>query len=175
MNLKNIKKNTALKFLRKNSGITSNNANISKKEIKKVGVLADEDLFKTYDFRRKLADNFGINTDDFTIILYQRIKNVTLSQEFETFSDKDFGRYGKIKGSTVQNFVQTKFDLLINYCGHDNIMAQVASFHSKAILKAGFNSEELNFYDISIKIDANKVDTFNSELTKYLQIMKLIK
>jgi hypothetical protein len=175
MNLKNIKRNKALKFLRKQGKITNNNANVSKKEIKKVGVLADENLFKTYDFRKKLAENFGIKTDDFTIILYQNVKNVTLSQEFETFSDKDFGMGGKIKGTVVQNFVQTKFDLLINYCAYENVMAQVASYHSKAILKAGFNSEELNFYDISIQIDANKVDTFNAELTKYLQILKLIK
>ncbi len=175
MNLKNIKKNTSLKFLLKNNSKSNNNANISKKEIKKVGILANEDLFKTYDFRKKLAENFGIKTDDFTIILYQKVKNVTLSQEFETFCDKDFGMNAKIKGDTVQNFVQKKFDLLINYCNEENIMAQVASFHSKAILKAGFNSEELNFYDISIQIDSNKIDTFNAELTKYLQILKLIK
>ena len=174
MNLKNIKKKTALKFLRKNCTVANKNAGITKNKIKKVGILADEELFKTYDFRKKLAENFGIKEDDFSIILYQKIKNITLSQEFETFADKDFGMYGKMKGDTIQNFARTKFDLLINYCGQDNIFAQVASFESKAILKAGFNLEDLNFYDISIQIDSNKIDTFNVELTKYLQILKLI-
>lgn len=174
MNLKNIKKNTALKFLRKHAVAGKINPAVSKKKIYKVGILAEQDLFNTYDFRKKLSENFRIPATDFKILLYQKGKYVESLQDLEPFSIKDFGFFGKIKCENVKNFTENNFDLLINYCAQDNVMAQVVSFQSKAILKAGIHLEEFNLYDISIRVEANKIDTFNMELTKYLQILNLL-
>jgi len=174
MNIKNLKKNTAIKFLQKNVILGKNKKYTSEGKIKKVGIIVEEDLLKTYDFRKKLSESFGISMNDFKILLFQKNSKSEVLTDFETFSNKDFGMFGKIKTEIIKNFVKSDFDLFINYCPQDNIMAQVVSFQSQAVLKAGFSLEKLNFYDISIKIEANKIDTFNTELIKYLEILKLI-
>jgi hypothetical protein len=175
MNLKKIKKNTALKFLRKHAATEKIKPAVSGNIIYKVGILAEEDLFNTYDFRKELSENFKIPANDFKILLFQKRKNIESLHDLEYFSFDDFGFFGKIKGENVKDFTQNNFDLLINYCAQDNILALVASFQSNAILKAGFKMEEFNLYDISISVEVNKIDTFNAELTKYLQILNLIK
>ena len=45
---------------------------------------------------------------------------------------------------------------------------------SLARLKVGYDHPNNLFNDISIKIKGNQLDTFNAELVKYLEILKLI-
>ena len=88
--------------------------------------------------------------------------------------EKNFGFNAKIKSEALSKFVDTKFDLLINYCNPELLFPKVIMLKSKAQLKAGFDAESNFFNDISVKTPGNDIDTFNAELVKYLQILKLI-
>ena len=90
-------------------------------------------------------------------------------------NEYSFGLYGKIKSPALANFVEKKFDLLINYCEANLIYDQIIMIRSVAGLKVGFEHENNHFNDISFRVDGNKIDTFNNELIKYLEILKLIK
>ena len=108
-------------------------------------------------------------------MLFRNTKEEDKAKTYDIISHKDFGFYGNIKGESLRSFVDTEFDILINYCHVDHILSQVASFRSSAALKVSFKNEEFDFYNILLDIEENKIDTFNNELTKYLKILSFIK
>ena len=175
MNLKGFKKKSALKFLKKNEKNNKFNLKSSLQKIQKVGILAEADLFKTYDFTKKLSESLDVNQNGFNILLFQNVKANKLMDSYESFTEKDFGMYGKIKGASLNSFIDSEFDLLINYCPVGSIFSHVVSLRSKAKIKVSFENDEFDFYDISVNIEGNRIDTFNEELTKYLHILKLLK
>jgi len=175
MDVLNLKSKTAYKFIKNNSKKSNKSNKKTIDKIKRVGVLARADLFRTYDFTKKLIDEIGLREHNIEVALLDDVMPNETIEIYNVYTDKAFGLYGKIKDSGLKKFVDTKFDLLINYCGSDDIFAFVICFKSKAAIKAGFEYENFNFNDISIKITGNKIDTFNDELIKYLGILKLIK
>lgn len=174
MNLKRVKKNFVVKYLKSNVRTRGLDKLDTLNKISKVGILAESDLFRTYDFTRNLSSNFGLELNNFDIILYQNSKTREVMDGYSYFSEKDFSLLGKIGGKNLKDFVDTKFDLLINYCTHEDVFSEYVCVRSKAKLVAGFKNETYDNYDISIKIESNKIDTFNEELTKYLQIFKVL-
>lgn len=174
MNLKIVKKNFVLRYLKSNIRTRGLDKLDTLRKISKVGILAETDLFQTYDFTKNLSTNLGLDTNDFNIILYENSKIIENLGNYLYFSEKDFGMFGKISGKDLKNFVGTEFDLLINYCTHEDVFSEMVCIKSKAKLVAGFKSKTYDNYDISIKIESNKIDTFNEELTKYLQILKVL-
>ena len=72
-------------------------------------------------------------------------------------------------------FVDSNYDLLINYCSSDSIYVSLVAVRSKAKFKVGFANETLqDLYDFMISVEGNKIDVFNDELAKYLQILDLL-
>ena len=174
MNLKIIKEKVILKYLKSNSRIRNVDNGEDLRKINKVGILAESELFQTYDFTKSLSVNFGLDIENFEIILYQNSKINDNLINYGHFSEKDFSMFGKMAGEDLKKFAAKKFDLLINYCTHEDVFSEVLCVKSKAKLVAGFKSKTYDNYDISINIESNKIDTFNEELTKYLQILKVL-
>ena len=174
MNLKGIKKNTALKYLMKHQNDTAKQSSIRIEQLKTVGIIADEELFKAYDFTKKLSTDLGIKVSDIEVILFQKTKSKKSLDYFEFFSDKSFNMFGKIKDKDLKRFMEKEFDLLINYCDQDNVFAHIVSFQSNAKMKASLKNENISFYQLRIDIQGNKINTFNEEIIKYLKILNLI-
>jgi hypothetical protein len=175
MDLFGLKAKTAAKFI-KNQG---QNPDSEKKNppsrIKSVGALADIDLFRNYDFTRKLIESFELAPNQVRVALVDPSgKNQNTLDAPEAFGEDSFGLYGKIKNATLEEFVEKEFDLLVNYSGTDWVFSEVILTRSKARLKAGFGADDAGWQDISIKIPGNKMDTFHEELVKYLRIMNLL-
>jgi len=173
MNLKGFKKNTVLKFIKKQID-ANENQRIALKKIENVGILADYDLYNTYDFTKFLCEKIDIRNSDIKLYLYQEKDLHENHENYKFFNDKSINLRGKIKDLKVKHFVNKEFDLLINYCKQDNIFAHLIALESKAKLKVSFETDELKIYDVSIDIEENKIDTFNTELVKYLHILKLV-
>ena len=109
------------------------------------------------------------------IIIFENLKDDFVTQHYNTFTEKDFGIYGKIKAQNVLGFIDSPYDLLINYCSYDSIFANIVTIRSKAKFKVGFAHEsQQDIYDFMISVEGNKLDIFNDELAKYLQILKLL-
>ena len=174
MGILNLKNKTAHKFIKNQSKKTKNREKIKVDIIKSVGIIAKADLFKAYDFTNKLNQELGLPKNAIKVVLFDHSSSENSVENYYIFSEKSFGLYGKIKEDKLKDFVNTRFDLLINYCDSDNVYAQISSIRSKAKLKAGFDHDYSNFNDITIKIIGNKIDTFNNELIKYLQILNLL-
>jgi len=175
MNFASLKKNTALKFNNKEFKKLKENNTKAPEFIETIGVLADSRLFGSYDISRNLSQKLGKPHKNFEIIIFENLKDDFVSQHYNTFSEKDFGMFGKIKAQNLIGFVDEKYDLLINYCNSDSVFANVVALRSKAKFKVSFASESIaNLYDFTIAVDGNKIDIFNDELAKYLQILELI-
>ncbi len=175
MNFTGLKKKTAFQFYEKQlKKLKKESTNIPER-IKTIGVLADSRLFGSYDISRNLSQKLNLPHKNFEIIIFENLKDDFVTQHYNTFSEKDFGMYGKIKTKSVKSFVDTNYDLLINYCNLNSVFANIVAVQSKAKFKVGFADEQLeDLYDFMIVIEGNKIDIFNDELAKYLQILELI-
>lgn len=175
MNFTGLKKKTAFQFYEKQLKKIKKNSESVPKTINTIGVLADSRLFGSYDISRNLSQKLNLPHKNFEIIIFENLKDDFVTQHYNTFSEKDFGMYGKIKTKNVKGFVDTDYDLLINYCSFDSVFANIIAVQSKAKFKVGFADEKLeDLYDFMIAIEGNKIDIFNDELAKYLQILELI-
>lgn len=140
-----------------------------------IGVLADSRLFGSYDISRNLSQKLGKPHKDFEIIIFENLKDDFVTQHYNTFSEKDFGMYAKLKAENLKGFVDTRYDLLINYCHPESIHGNVIALKSRAKFKVSFADERIaDMYNFTIAVDTNKIDVFNDELAKYLQILELI-
>jgi len=143
--------------------------------ILRVGVLADSRLFGSYDISRNLSQKFDMPHNRIDILIFENVKDDYVKQHYNTFSDKDFGMYGKIKVPNVADFIEHRFDILINYCNDKSMYTNLVALKSRAKFKIGFADTDLqNIYDFMIAVDGNKIDIFNEELIRYLKILNLI-
>jgi len=174
MGFTGLKKKSAIQSLEKQLKKLKSNDLVPTK-IEKIGVLANSRLFGSYDITRNLRQKLGISEQKrIEIIIYENVKDDFVTQHYSTFTDKDFGMYGKAKGSVV-GFVAGNYDLLINYCNHESVYTNLIALQTKAKFKVGFFDETMqSVYDFTIDIEGNKVDIFNDELAKYLKILKLV-
>jgi hypothetical protein len=175
MGILNLKKKTAFKFIKNKQNNRPEEKKTAVREINKVGVLAEIGLFQTYDFTKRLCSELGIEEEEMTVFLFDKSAKDNSLGTTKVCNENSFGLYGKIKSPALTNFVEKKFDLLINYCEANLIYDQIIMIRSEASLKVGFEHESNHFNDISFKVEGNKIDTFNNELVKYLEILKLIK
>tara|TARA_R110002073_G_scaffold40547_1_gene114821 strand:- start:29778 stop:30305 length:528 start_codon:yes stop_codon:yes gene_type:complete len=175
MNLTSLKKNTIQKFYEKELKKQKKANSKTLKSIETIGVLASSRLFGSYDISRNLSQKLNKPHKNFEIIIFENLKDDFVTQHYNTFSEKDFGMYGKVKTENLIGFMDTKYDLLINYCGPESLFTNLVALRSNATFKVSYaNDAVADIYDFTIVVDGNKVDVFNDELAKYLEILKLI-
>jgi len=175
MDIFGLRAKTADKFIKKRGQNPVGEKKSPPERIRSIGVVADLDLFRIYDFTGKLVEDFGLAPNQVQLVLLDPSGRIRDSLEApESFDQESFGLYGKIKNPALDEFLNREFDLLINYSSTEWIFTKVVLIRSQARLKAGFDSEKGDWQDISIKVPANDIDTFHKELIKYLKIMNLI-
>ena len=175
MGILNLNNKTADKFIKNQRKASGSSKEIKVKIIKRVGVLAELALYQTYDFTKRLSEGLHLEPDDLKIVLFDPTGKGEPDGHYRSCDEKHFGLNGKIKSEILNKFVSRDFDLLINYCDPELLFPKVIMLRSAAQIIAGFDHESNFFNDISIKTTGNDIDTFNEELAKYLQILKLIK
>ena len=174
MGLLNLKNTTAHKFIKKQRKAITLNREFDLSSINRVGVLAELSLIQTYDFTKRLSQGLNLRQEDMKVFLFDTVGKGQAPEFYGMCDEKSFGFNAKIKSEALNKFVNREFDLLINYCDPELLFPKVIMLKSKAHLRAGFEDETNFFNDISVKTPANDIDTFNAELVKYLQILKLI-
>ncbi|PID71135.1 MAG: hypothetical protein CR985_01315 [Flavobacteriales bacterium] len=175
MSLKGLKRKSANSYYLKQLKKFKKDDPVLIKKIDNIGILANSRLFGSYDITRNLSQKFNLPSRCFEVIIFEDLKDDFVSQHYNTFTEKDLGMFGKAKAPNVVDFIDTEFDLLINYCPVTEIYTNILTMRSKAKLKVSFASEEmLKIYDFTIDVQGNKIDVFNDELAKYLKIFKFI-
>jgi len=158
-------KNTLNKSLRNVKGIAFS------APIKTVGLFVDESYFFEKDsLINKIIAN-GILAENIKVIVYKEVvkKNEEYSQP--TFGLKNFNFKGEITQESINNFINEKFDLLINYYDVEKPILLLVSNNSRAKFKVGFSSVDKRLNHLMININAENYKVFTHELFRYLKIL----
>jgi len=158
---KSLKKNL---HLDKNEVFTSN--------IQTIGLLIDESKFKHSKELIKELISHGIAPDNIQIVAYRdKIKKKKTYSRL-TFSKKDINWNGEIATVFLNEFIETKFDLLIGYYDTEKPILMLVNAKSKAKFKVGFSSVDERINRWMINTDIENYAIFVSELFKYLKSLK---
>lgn len=167
--IKNIlSKNKVKNKLSNVSNLTNN------KLIKTVGIIFDETYFHQKEALIQELVQRGILEEDIQILIFRDMikKNETFTWPF--FSNKNLNWDATFNKTEVNNFINTPFDLLINYYDVEKSALILVSHLSKADFKTGFSSidKRLNHFMIDTPVENYKV--FTNELFLYLKILNKI-
>lgn len=92
--------------------------------------------------------------------------------EFDFFTRKDLSRFYKPGGTTVKNFINDDFDILIDLTNEQVIPLRYILNYSKAKFKVGNYSEENEpFYDLMINMKKYNMVDFIDQVNHYLKII----
>ncbi|PCI35625.1 MAG: hypothetical protein COB60_02595 [Flavobacteriaceae bacterium] len=155
------------------SGNTKNQE-IKPHKITKIGVLLN-DKIEGPSVVNNLVKVFGFDKKQITFLVHKPQLDVKKEANSEgMFGNADFGWYGSIKNPLVKDFVQSDFDLLINYSAKSNLYIDVLVLLSKASFKVSHAGNKDDLYDLVVATGLKDVSTLNEEAKKYLQILKKI-
>lgn len=163
-------------FLKKNvtKRLATQNLTSSKDKILTVGVLVDETYFNETPQLLERIVSQGIQKNNISILVYKdKIKKKELINEpFLTL--KNISYSGEIEKKEVNNFVNTPFDLLINYYDINKSALLLLSIKSQAKFKVGFDTVDKRVNHFIIKTLVEDFNEFVLELFKYLKILNKI-
>ena len=126
--------------------------------------------FENLKYIQKVFDLSNIQFDIFTF----KEKNGHYNELPGIVADKNiFSVFGKIKTPEIQEFLEKKYDLLLDFTGMPNLYEKYLSLAIKASFRVGYiNDDEL--YDLMLDIPKKNIKLFADETVKYLKIIKLI-
>ena len=137
-------------------------------QVASIGILTSEEFYRVEDFQSRISE-YLLPSRVKTYCFIRHDKTPKISSPF--FTEKDFNWKGNVVESELQNFLDTKFDLLIGYFPKKNLFLEYASILSKASFKAGFSGIHSQLFDLEIMISEDNLDGFFFELHKYLKIL----
>lgn len=142
--------------------------------IKTIGIVLDETYFHEKEALIKELVSNGIEESNISILVFKnRIKKNEIL-DYSYFSFKDLNWNAAFDKEEVNNFVNQKFDLLINYYDTEKSALLLLTHLSKANFKIGFASVDKRLNHFMIDTNAENYKVFIDELFKYLKILNKI-
>jgi len=84
-----------------------------------------------------------------------------------------FNGFGKLKSPEIIEFLEKKYDILLDFTNLTNDYEQFFSLSIQANCRIGyFNEEEL--YDLMLEIPVGDIQNFATESKRYLKIMGIL-
>jgi len=172
MALFNIKENSIQKKINKlQKELTKHSVTI--KPIKKIAILNNPASKLSFDNLKLVQKSLGLDSSQFDIFTfkekndhYNELRGIVASKEV-------FSSFGKIKSPEIQEFLDQKYDLLIDFTGTSNLYEKYFSFAIQANCRVGyFNEEEI--YDLMLNVPIGDIKNFAVETARYLKIVGLI-
>lgn len=172
MFLKRFKEKSNQKYI--NKILDSRNANVNGRPINSVGIVVDYDEFNDYEVFRKFFKSININENKVKFIGFIRNEKELPNSWDSFYHSKEFGWHGNMTNVVLQEFVDTEFDMLISYTKSNSYELNVVPALSKANFKVGIADHDERLHDCIIKVEIDQVETFKTELLKYLKVLNLI-
>lgn len=163
-------------FLKKNvtKKLATQNLSGSNDKVLTVGVLVDETYFNETSQLVERIVSQGIQESNISILVYKdKIKKKEVINE-PFLSLKNISISGEINKKEVNDFIETPFDLLINYYDVNKSALLLLSTKSKAKFKVGFDTVDKRVNHFIIKTLVEDFNEFVLELFKYLKILNKI-
>jgi hypothetical protein len=162
-----LKKNVTKRLLKQKNQLVQ-------KKTATVGLLVDESYFSNTE---ALVDQIvlqGIDKEQIKILVYKdKIKSKEIIAS-PFLSLKNISFTGEINKKEVIDFLETPFDLLINYYDINKYALVLLSVQSKANFKVGFDTVDKRVNHFILKMLVDQYELFTSELFKYLKILNKI-
>ena len=167
MFLKLFRKRSNQKYI--NKILNSKRSKISDRKIRSVGIILSLEEYKDYDKLKGIFTNFGVNENQIKFITYVSHKDFQLNHWDDYFSPEDFGWNGNITNIALNEFINTRYDVLISFYRIDNTDLNIVSAKSKANFKIGISNFDQRINDFIIDVDIENIEVFRNELEKYLK------
>lgn len=123
---------------------------------KSIGILwnpVDEASIETYEFLRKTLKDKGIKAVGIAYIASRHEKETIATIAHSGFSNKyNVSWSGSPKSGDGVQFLQKRFDILIDLSIQKVLALQYILVHSIATFKVGWESSEHNYYDLNIDV-----------------------
>jgi hypothetical protein len=163
-------KDFSVKKILKNS-LHNVKSNALSTSIQTVGLLIDASYFSEKEaLINELIAN-GIPADNIKVIVYKDKFKKSDANAHPAFGAKHLNWKGEITNPQVNDFVNEKFDLLINYYDVEKAILMVVTHNSKAQFKVGFSSIDKRLNHLIINTNAENYKVFTHELFRYLKIL----
>jgi hypothetical protein len=145
--------------------------NHTKALIKSVGVIFDGGT--TLEIENLVYELFkhGIEEDKIKVLIFKDKINKKEVHKFDVVSYQDINWSGDIVNPKAELFLNSQFDLLINYHDFESPPLVYLSYLSNANFKVGFNSRDKKINQFMINTNPNNYQLFLDELFKYLKIL----
>ena len=176
--LENIKKNIAYYWLRKKLSKNTRNTCFHNYDTAKTIILVfdasnQKDYKTVHSFFKQLSDKgirvqmLGFNYAKELLDFYQT------GVYFSYFSKQDFSWYGAIKNPKLDDLLQEKWDILIDFSIEQNYFIDAITGLSKAQFKIATKKDNAAHYDFIIDIEKNKtLSYFIEQIDFYLKMIK---
>ena len=143
-------------------------------KITTVGLIVDETYFSNTAGLVEQLISQGIEKEKITVLIYKdKIKSKELIAS-PFLALKNISLAGEIDKPEVVNFLDTPFDLLINYYDVNKYVLLLLTIKSKANFKVGFDTVDKRVNHFIIKTLVDQYEMFTLELFKYLKILNKI-
>lgn len=163
-------------FLKKNvtKRLLKQKNQLAQQKIATVGLLVDETYFSNTAALVDQLISKGIEKDNITVLIYKdKIKSKELiTSPFLALKNISFA--GEIDKPEVVDFLETPFDILINYYDVNKNALLLLTIKSKANFKVGFDTVDKRVNHFIIKTLVDEYEMFIQELFKYLKILNKI-
>ena len=164
-------------FMIKKAIRKSLSANIVSADVHKiitVGVVLDQTFSK---FIPKLKLNliaYGILEENIEFIVRASPAKADAASKYNTFNTSDVTWNGTFSDEKIEKFIESDFDLLINYYDQKKPVLMLVSSLSRANFKVGFATIDKRVNNLIIDASAEEYSIFDQELFKYLKILNTI-
>ncbi|WP_335964354.1 hypothetical protein [Galbibacter sp. PAP.153] len=139
-----------------------------------LAIIIDYDKLVDYKPLLNIAKAINISNENIFILGYVDKMYKNVNYLIPVFSDSSIGMNGKIKTDELGSFLKREYDIVINYFTEPNIYLELVSVLSKSSLKVGISEESEAINNLVLKVNEKDFSQFNSELVKYLTILKRI-
>ena len=146
----------------------------SNSKVKRIGVLFNAEELTNVPVFNTLAEGLNINKTNVEVIAFKSQVDKEEKVFSPTYTLKDVGWKGNIKETTLKQFLNVEFDVLISYYKNDTTPLKLLTVASKSKFKVGILETDERINDLIIKTEINDFKTFTSELKKYLNILNKI-
>ncbi len=137
-------------------------------------MLVDESIFqKKEELIKELIQN-GFEDSNIKVIIFRDKFNKNDFFQYPIFSDEHLSWSGSFLEPVINNFIDTKFDLLISFYDTEKTPLMLVTNQSRAKFKVGFATVDNRLNNLIIETELSDYKIFAHELFKYLKSFKKI-
>ncbi|MDB4144579.1 hypothetical protein N9584_00675 [Flavobacteriaceae bacterium] len=171
MIFKSLHENLVKKKISKSLELLNNQIRIKPNPIKTIGCIIDPMFPVEVNNFIKLVHKIGLKEKDLKLITFQENDN-----GFNIFSNmnitpKSISYTGNLTGRDSLEFISYDYDLLINFFKSSDVLTLLSS-KVNAKFRVGFNSVDSRLNDLIFSDKMKKFKEFDSELIKYLKLIR---